>query len=157
MLTWRHRRRLTKVEHLLAAATWLLSGAAGAIAVEFAWRVKPHVLWQTLAAYGLVWALLAYYGYAQRLQRRLLCLHLWLVAVCFAAVLVFVHLDDMPARLVYRDDGPEGPRMWLRPGAPRLYWPVVFDCAWAAVFTVRALWLNWRILARDEATEGEQG
>jgi hypothetical protein len=157
MLTWRQRRRLTKLEHLLAAATWLLSGTAGAVAAMFAWHLKPHVFWQTLLGYGLVWTLFTYYAYAHRLERRLLCLHIWLVSVCFAAVLVFVHLDDMPARLVFREDGPAGPGMWLRPEATLLFWPVVLDGAWALVFSIRALWLNWRVPGRqrDAAEQGE--
>ena len=131
-------------ERPLALATLGLSGGAAAIALAFAVREKAHVVLHTAMAYVGLWSLLIIYAVGHRRRARLLCTLVWLTALVFGTVVSLFHLDDIPARMIYRESAAFGPGMTQRSAAPWLYVAVVLNGLWMVLMTLHAVWLGWR-------------
>jgi hypothetical protein len=131
------RRRLPGVVALLATV------GAGLLAVRFAALHKPHVFWHTLLAYGLLLILVLFYLLASIARKPWFRLHLWGTVLLFAAVLVYVHLDDAPGLVAF-----DPARGWLRPAAPELFVAAVLDGVTALAITVHLL--TWDRRSRTE-------
>ena len=134
----------------LSLATFLLTGVAAAIALTFAGQHKPHVLPHLALAYALLWSLLVVYSRSYRGGRRFFSGTVWLVSLLFLAFLCFIHLDDAPARTVYRSGF-----FVQRDRAESLYWAVVFNAAGAAILTTHLFWLR-RKMRSWEKERGEE-
>jgi hypothetical protein len=115
-----------------------LTGAAGLIAVSFATRFKPHVSAHLVAAYGLLGLMVVLYGRAHYRRRPMAAGLLWLTFLVFAAFVGFIHVDDVPGRVVY-----EGREPVARPRAPELWVAVGLD-GLASLLLTAHLWVLGR-------------
>jgi hypothetical protein len=126
--------------HRIAVPAVLCEILAGTVAVDFAVRLKPHVTWHLVLAYGLLVAFTLLYGVTHQVGRKLVAAHIWLTFTLVSAGLAFIHLDDVPARRVFDDAAGQ---IAMREAAPQLYASVGFlGFCWLLV-TLHLVWLGW--------------
>ena len=129
----------------LSLATFFLTGSAAIIALSFAAQHKSHVLPHTALAYALLWSLLVIYSRTYRGGRLFFSSTVWFVAVLFLVFLCFIHLDDAPARTIYRSGF-----FVERDRAESLYWAVVFNAASGAILSTHLFWLRRKMRLWEE-------
>ena len=104
---------------VVATLLVVLTGVSGLVAITFASAHKPHVAAHTILGYCIFWLILLFYGLAYVQARHVFNSLFCLLAVALLAVLTFIHIDDVPARISYVYG-----RVIRRPAAGQLYWAV---------------------------------